>query len=72
MKIKEMKKVSMKRPGLSQIYNPESLKGPFLTINTIEYHINFFFIKFKPIICEKYSSETHQVSLRSVNFIMNS
>ena len=43
MKIKEIKKVSMKRPGLSRIYNPESLKGPVLIIKTIEYHINFFY-----------------------------
>ena len=33
----------MKRPGLSRIYNPESIKGPVLIIKTIEYHINFFY-----------------------------
>ena len=64
MKIKEIKKVSMKIP---RIYNYESLKGPVLMIKTIEYHI-IFFINFKSIIWKQNCSETQQVCLKVSKF----
>ena len=42
MKINEIKKVSRKRPGLSWILNPESLKRPVLIIKTMESIISIF------------------------------